>query len=198
MTTTTAQHAASGIHYHLPRSQCSHVFFMIFDRIFNCLIWWSRLLGRHQKIARKRNKNFVYSRTLISNVWQKSEKKTHKAKTHTHIHITQLSIYTSKYINDRMCSAHIMGLTDIMAPIHSISNTVYNHFHIFVDTSFIYAKFVPARLSMSAEQDTYNSIVLIHNVYLHITYLHLSSVFASSTSSPFAVVPVLGANIKEW
>lgn len=59
-------------------------------------------------------------------------------------------------------------LSDIMVSIHSISNTVYNHFHIFAETSFIFSRdgkkfflsFVrsPGRLSMSAEQDTYNSI----------------------------------------
>lgn len=84
--------------------------------------------------------------------------------------------------------------------IHSIFNTVYNHFHIFADTSFIYEKFVcpdscwvffcltevyVCVCVRQQKQDTYNSIRF--NTHCIFTY----NVFAMLSLRLLASSPIL-------
>lgn len=160
--TTTAQHAASGIHYHLPRSRCSLLF--LWFSIGFLTVWFDGAADWNGASRKQRRKYLVYALSA------------RKRNKNSFIRTLSYQMCKRSKIKRECKRSNIKELTDIMAPIHSISNTVYNHFHIFADTSFICARFAhpPAPTpthtprsaldSMSAEQDTYNSIVLIHNV----------------------------------
>lgn len=111
----------------LPRSQCGRAAFsMIFDERFfslvfflKCLIWWG--LDWNTTLKKK-------SRSA-----QENEIKTHL--------FTHFDIVVERNMCTMMHETIIQSkelYADEIAPIHSFSNTVYNHFHIFVDTSFIY------------------------------------------------------------